>query len=86
VSVIRIVGLANGQPTDAAGLYVQDYTPDGHDGRGDLVLTDDQRQAKVYPDAAAAWADWRRTSTTHPARETDGKPNRPMTAFTVEIR
>jgi hypothetical protein len=28
--------------------------------------------------------DWKRTSKTHPRRP-DGKPNRPMTAFTVEV-
>jgi hypothetical protein len=29
-------------------------------------------------------SDWKRESTTHPTRD-DGRPNRPMTAFTVTV-
>ena len=83
---IRIVGLATGQPTKASGLWVKSYTPDGFGGRGDLVLTENQREAKVYESATAAIEDWQRVSATHPRRPGDGKPNRPMSAFTIEVR
>jgi hypothetical protein len=82
--VIRIVGLADGTPTVASGAYVQDYTPDGNDGQGDLVLTARRELAKTYDDPMAAIEDWKATSTTHPVRD-DGKPNRPLTAFTITV-
>lgn len=83
--VIRIVGLANGEQSGAEGQFVHEYTPNGFEGRGDLVLTRVRDRAKRYPDAAAAMEDWRRVSETHPVRPWDGEPNRPMTAFTVEM-
>jgi hypothetical protein len=85
VSRIRIIHLANGRPSSADGMWVKSYTPDGFGGRGDLVLTENKHQAKVYPDAVAAMEDWKRVSSTHPTRPGDGKPNRPMTAFTIEV-
>jgi hypothetical protein len=81
---IKIVGLVNGRPTLAEGQYVADYTPSGYEGRGDLVLTPYPSRAKRFPSMAAATDCWRSTSRTHPVRP-DGKPNRPMTAWTVEI-
>ena len=84
-SVIRIVSNADGKPTGAEGLFVQEYSPDGYDGRGDLVLTSHLEGAKRYDDAAAALADYRAVSETHPTRPSDGRPNRPMTAWTVEV-
>ena len=80
--IIRILELATGERTDAEGQFVQEYTPDGNDGRGDLLLTGNAGQAKRYPNAVAALRDWKRVSETHPVR-LDGKPNRPMTAFTI---
>lgn len=81
-AVIQIVGLATGEPSSADGLYVQAYSPNGNGGRGDLVLTNDVTEAYVYETSADALEDWKRVSETHPTRE-DGKPNRPMTAFSV---
>ena len=63
--------------------WVRSYDPDGHDGLGDVVLTRDRALAHRYVDVAEAMTAWRATSSTHPER-TDGKPNRPLTAFTVE--
>jgi hypothetical protein len=81
--VIQILGLADGgDPFDLAGSYVKEYTPDGHEGRGDLVLTRHAGQAKRYASMAEATGELRRASTTHPTRA-DGKPNRPLSAFTV---
>lgn len=85
MSRLRIVHLANGQSSEADGLWVKSYTPDGFGGRGEAVLTENKHEAKVYPNATAAMEDWRRVSSTHPIRPGDGKPNRPLTAFTVEV-
>jgi len=85
--VIQVLGLANGESMRGfEGQYVHSYTPDGHDGKGDLVLTPDIAKAKRYDDAMRAMEDWKAVSATHPTRPWDGKPNRPMSAFTVEIK
>jgi hypothetical protein len=83
-AVIQIQGLANGEPSGADGQYVKSYTPDGNEGAGDLELTRHRGQAKRYASKAEAMDDWKRVSSTHPTRS-DGRPNRPMSAFTVLI-
>jgi hypothetical protein len=65
--------------------WVRSYDPDAYWGRGHIEMTTDPRQAKMYADAKEATADWRTVSHVRPVRP-DGKPNRPLTAFTVEIR
>lgn len=80
--VLRIVALATGRPTLAEGQYVLRYTPDGYQGAGELVTTRNVAEAKRYEHPIDAMRDWKRVSATHPTR-LDGKPNRPMTAFTV---
>jgi hypothetical protein len=83
--VIQVLGLANGESMRGAeGQYLLSYTPDGNDGRGDLVLTPERDDAKRYAGAAEAMEDWKRVSATHPKRP-DGKPNRPLSAFTISV-
>jgi hypothetical protein len=82
--VIRVIEVVDRSTVFPPETYVQAYTPDGHKGRGDLVLTPRIADAKVFANAAEALAEWKRTSATHPRRP-DGRPNRPMTAFTVAI-
>lgn len=83
---IKIIGLANGEPTEFDGKYVKAYDPTYHpagqqyDG-GILEVTEDPADALTFADAGAALACWQRS---HGTRE-DGKPNRPLTAWTVEI-
>lgn len=81
---IRIIGLVTGAPSGAAGQWVKSYTPHGRGGRGDIELTPNRSDAKVYETVVAALEDWQRVSVTHPTRP-DGQPNRPMTAWTVRI-
>jgi len=57
---------------------------EAHDGRGDARLTADLDDALQFPTAEAALAFWRQASTTRPTRP-DGKPNRPLTAFSIEL-
>lgn len=56
--------------------------PDGNPMQAHVVATADEAKALVFPDAAAALECWRKA---HGMRW-DGRPNRPLTAFTVEIR
>jgi hypothetical protein len=53
-------------------------------GRGETVFTDDPDDALQFDDSGAAFVFYRQQSKTVPLRE-DGRPNRPLTAFTVEI-
>lgn len=82
--VMRIVGVADGRPCAEAGCYVRRYTPDGFGGNGRIVVTPNEAHARRYPDQLSAWQEYLRTSATHPRRP-DGQPNRPLTAYTVEI-
>jgi hypothetical protein len=82
--VIRLVGLALGGPTGLEGTYLQSYTADGHGGRGHVVGTRDISEAKRYQTAIEAMEEWRRVSRSHPIRG-DGKPNRPLSAYTIEV-
>lgn len=82
--VLRIKGLANGGETPLAGAYVKTYDPDAHGGRGSVTGTENVTEALRFPDTAAAFERWRVTSSVEPFRA-DGHPNRPLTAFTVEM-
>lgn len=64
-------------------VYVEAYDielpwPEG------ITFTTDIRRAVSWPDPPAAIQAWRAQSRTTPLRD-DGKPNRPLTAFTVTI-
>ena len=91
MKVIKIIGLADGQASSFEGMYVGNFDPShspplGHWPQTSCILdvTPRKDEAKAYNDAAAAWEDWRRIDERLPTRP-DGKPNRPLTAFTVEI-
>lgn len=89
--MIRIVGLINGGGSAFDGQYVVEYDP-GRDGIEPstgfpmlcyLVTTPDINQATRYTRVAAMEL-WRSIDPRYPVRP-DGKPNRPLTAFTVEV-
>ena len=83
---LKIIGLLGGSPTEFDGKFVKAYDPSYHlpggeyDG-GILEVTDDPDEALQFPYAAAAIECWRKS---HGIR-IDGEPNRPLTAFTVEL-
>lgn len=83
-NIIQIVGLAVGGDSPLDGQYVHDFDPDGYAGRGNLRATDDPARAKRFENAIAAWEFWRAQSTVKPMRD-DGRPNRPLTAYTVKV-
>lgn len=66
------------------GKYVADYTPHGNGGMGMLVLTDNPAEAKSYASPAEGMIAWKEPSKTHPLRA-DGKPNRPLSAYTITV-
>lgn len=78
-----IVNVADGQLLEH---YDPEYTLDPEDPRTGLaVWTDDPASAMTFEDFAAAWTTYTQQSVTKPLRP-DGKPNRPLTTYTVEVR
>jgi hypothetical protein len=71
------------------GTWVKDFEPNSHASgfpypSGSLTTTADPTQARSFNSMEAALEFWRQRSTSCPTRP-DGKPNRPLTAFTVSI-
>lgn len=86
--VIRIVEQVGGviaPAPEAPHGWVMSFDPEAREGRGSLELTEDLDEAMKFADMGEAIAYYRRQSQTTPYRE-DGKPNRPMTAFTVTFQ
>lgn len=84
--VLRLIETASGQPTEYDGKFVEfydpTYCPEGMDYDGGILLvTSDIHQALQFKNAAAALAKWRES---YGIRE-DGEPNRPLTAWSIEI-
>jgi hypothetical protein len=67
-----------------AGMYLKAYDPEAHDGQGLADWTGKLEDALKFETATEAWNLWRTVPKSRPVRP-DGKPNRPLTAFTVEI-
>ena len=69
----------------ASGRFICDFDPGGlTDSGGFVPTTEDVSQAKHFDGAEAAIAFWRTQSRVVPLRD-DGKANRPLTGFTVQI-
>lgn len=82
--VLRIIELADGRPTTLHGQFVHDFDADANDGIGVIVATPVIDRAKQFESGKEATEFWKTQSAVRPLRP-DGKPNRPLTAFTVEL-
>lgn len=82
--LLRIVCCAAGMPDKLEGQYLRYFDPDGHDGMGTIICTEYKHEAMNFIDAHAALTLWRKQSTVRPLRD-DGRPNRPLTAYTCEL-
>jgi hypothetical protein len=84
--VIKIewLGGMDGEPSEHAGRYVSRFDSDAHGGLGQVWTTANPEDALQFATGVAAAEFYRQASTVKPIRE-DGKPNRPLTAFTVSI-
>jgi hypothetical protein len=82
--VIKILSAATGQATDFDGTYIKSFDVEAHDGRGELKCSPFIKDAKQFPDRVTAHEFWRQQSNVTPIRP-DGKPNRPLTYFNVEL-
>ena len=57
---------------------------DAREGRGSVELSKDPARALRFATAAEALQYWQRQSSVQPLRD-DGKPNRPLTAYTCRV-
>ena len=81
---IKIIGLGATGPLADRDLWLATWNVDALDGRGDVVVTPEEAGAATFPDVGAAWRAWGQQSRVRPLRP-DGRPNRPLTAYTIEI-
>jgi len=85
IKIVQITGLVRyGTGAGPAGQYIKEADVDAYDGRGDVAGTFNPQEALQFDSSADAMKFWRQQSTVRPLRE-DGQPNRPLTAFSVEI-
>jgi hypothetical protein len=66
------------------GQYLVGYDPEYANGRGFADWSADLTKARTWPDYATALAYWRQVPRARPTRP-DGRPNRPLTSFTVTV-
>lgn len=64
-------------------MWVVSADPNGHAGKGQLDVTTDPSKARRFASLDELFNAWRAQSTVLPLRP-DGRPNRPLTAFTIE--
>lgn len=83
MKVIKSEGLADGRPK-FNGQYLVSFDPEALGGMGSFIWSPDIEQAKRFPTAAEAFEMWTAVPACRPTRP-DGKPNKPLTAFTVTI-
>lgn len=81
---IKCVALNSGLEAGPAGQWLKSYDPDGMGGRGHAVWTADPSEAMTFLDVGAAVKCWQQQSEKAPTRD-DGRPNKPLTAYTVEV-
>lgn len=82
--LIRAIGFADGTPCPHTGHWLMAFDHDAHDGLGHGIFTTSVNSAKRFASMGDAMEFWRRQSTVKPLRA-DGRPNKPLTALTIEI-
>jgi len=88
--ILKIIGAANGGVLGIEGWYLKEYDPtkDAPAGERCMWFTPNIAEAKVFATAADAGEEWRKPLVTKSGNiriRRDGNPDRPLTAFTVEI-
>lgn len=84
--LMRIVGIGTHDywPDNGNHCYLANYDVDANGGRGNIRLTTDKKEALKFQSAQEAMDAWKSQSKLIPLRS-DGEPNRPLTAFTIQI-
>lgn len=86
--VIRFVAMSGHSITPSPALkggeYLKAYDPEAYDGRGWADWTVDPKKALQFDDKLTPWQLWNTIPKRRPVRA-DGRPNKPLTAFTITI-
>ena len=80
--LMRIVEL--GGQMFKPGVYLRSFDHEAFDGQGNADFTDEIADAMRFADHGKAMEFWNRIPKCKPLRP-DGKPNKPLSATTVEI-
>lgn len=83
-AVMICMDVAGPFPCDTVGQYLQSCDFEACNGRGHVTFTPDPNLAMKFPDKAAALQYRNTQSKTVPLRP-DGRPNRPLTAYSLII-
>ena len=83
--LIRVISWADGAPSPFDGQYLEWYDPERHSSQELAGFTLDPSRARRFEDAGAAFTEWRRVRMREGGLRPDGQPDRPLTAFTVEV-
>lgn len=83
--LMRIAGYADGTDVSFAGQYLKSYNPDAPGEEYLAEFTDRVEDAMKFTDAGAVLTEWKRQRMVDGGLRSDGKPDRPLTAFTVEV-
>lgn len=82
--LMRILDVMGEPIRDDRPHYLRAFDVDAMAGIGTMKTTTDFREAMQFADARACAEAWRTQSKVRPLRE-DGKPNRPLTACSIEF-
>lgn len=83
--VIKVHGFANGVQCPVTEQYLYWYEPEKPANEILFEFGFNISKAKHYPSFREALTDWRRQRMFDGGFRYDGKPDRPLTAFTVEV-
>jgi hypothetical protein len=84
--LIKSHGYAAGISGGAEGQYLEWYDPNKPATEELGGWTDDKAKALRFDTMADAWRTWRKRRTVKGEEfNTNGSPNRPLTAFTIEV-
>lgn len=84
IRIVSLAGVVGVRKNGLEGQYVKFYNPEDNDGWGSVESTSHIEEALTFNSSEDAVRTWRAVPEKRPLRP-DGKPNRPLTAFTVEI-
>lgn len=82
--VLKVLDIPRTGDTFDYDVWLSEADVNAMDGLGTAGLTTEKNKAMTFSSFQEAWNYWRQPSTVMPVRP-DGKANRPLTAFTVEI-
>ena len=84
-SIVKIICTSTGQPSPHDGRYVVAWNPHTRYGVLECDSTDDPAKALQFTSFHAAFLEWGAQSSVDPWRAADSRPNKPLTALTIEI-